>query len=325
MRLRWAASLLCLLAALAAGASAALAQAYPTRQIRIVSPFPPGGANDIVARVIAQKLSETLGQQVLVENRPGAAGGIGSEAVAKSAPDGYTLVMGTLATHAINASVYRKLAYDPVKDFAPVTMTASIPIVLVAHPSFAATTVRDLVALARAQPGRLDFASSGAGSVNHLAGELFKSMTKVYITHIPYRGSAPALTDTLSGQVPLMFDLIPSSLQHVRAGKLRALAVTSAARSPLLPEVPTFAESGLQGYEVNSWFGLLAPTRTPAEILARLHGEVAGILRAPDVVQRLSGQGAEPVSSTPEQFAATIRADLGKWARLVKDIGLQPE
>lgn len=290
-----------------------------------MSPFPPGGANDIVARVIAQKLSETLGQQVLVENRPGAAGGIGSEAVAKSAPDGYTLVMGTLATHAINASVYRKLAYDPVKDFAPVTMTASIPIVLVAHPSFAATTVRDLVALARAQPGRLDFASSGAGSVNHLAGELFKSMTKVYITHIPYRGSAPALTDTLSGQVPLMFDLIPSSLQHVRAGKLRALAVTSAARSPLLPEVPTFAESGLQGYEVNSWFGLLAPTRTPAEILARLHGEVAGILRAPDVVQRLSGQGAEPVSSTPEQFAATIRADLGKWARLVKDIGLQPE
>ena len=313
----------CLVAACAL--APAHSQVYPSRAVRIVSPFPPGGANDIVSRVIAQKLSEAINQQVVVENRPGAAGGIGSEAVAKSLPDGHTLVMGTLATHGINASVYKKLPYDVEKDFAPITLTASIPIVLVAHPAVPVASVKELIALARERPGRLDFASSGAGSVNHLAGELFKSMARVYITHIPYRGSAPALTDTLSGQVPLMFDLIPSSLQHVRAGKVRALGVTSAQRSSLLPEVPTLSESGLSGYEVTSWFGLLAPARTPPEVIARLNVEVVRILRSPDVQERLSGQGAEPMPSTPDQFARVISSDLAKWAKLVREIGLQPE
>jgi len=308
-------------ASLALVASWASAQAYPVKPIRIVVPFPPGGATDILARDVAQKLTEAWGQQVIVDNRPGAGGNIGSELVAHSAPDGYTLEMGTVGTHAINASLYAKMPYDHVKDFAPVILVAGVPNVLVVNNAVPANSVAELIAYAKANPGKLNFASSGNGTSIHLSGELFKVMAGVQMTHIPYKGSAPALQDLLGGQVQLMFDNLPPSLPQIKAGKVRALAVTSLTRAPALPDVPTIAESGLPGFEASSWFGILAPAGTPPAIVAKLNAEIAKWLATPEAKEKLAKQGANAAGGTPEDFAKHIAAETAKWAKVVKDSG----
>jgi tripartite-type tricarboxylate transporter receptor subunit TctC len=300
---------------------AASAQAYPDKPIRMVVPFPAGGTTDILARATAQKLSESLGQQVIVDNKPGAGGNIGAQEVARSTPDGYTLVMGTVGTHAINPSLYKKMPYDHVKDFVPVSLVASVPNLLVVHPSVPVNSVKELIAHAKANPGKLNFASSGNGTSIHLSGELFKTMTGVQMTHVPYKGSAPAVTDLLGGQVQLMFDNMPSALPHAKAGKLKPLAVTSAKRFPGTPEIPTIAESGVPGYEASSWFGVLAPAGTPKEIVNKLSTEIAKALKTPEMKKKLEEQGAEAVGSTPEEFAAHIKAETAKWAKVVKESG----
>jgi tripartite-type tricarboxylate transporter receptor subunit TctC len=316
-----------LLRRFALGASLALvavwasAQTYPVKPIRIVVPFPPGGATDILARDVAQKLTEAWGQQVIVDNRPGAGGNIGSELVAHSAPDGYTLEMGTVGTHAINASLYAKMPYDHVKDFAPVILVAGVPNVLVVNNAVPANSVAELIAYAKANPGKLNFASSGNGTSIHLSGELFKVMAGVQMTHIPYKGSAPALQDLLGGQVQLMFDNLPPSLPQIKAGKVRALAVTSLTRAPALPDVPTVAESGLPGFEASSWFGILAPAGTPPAIVAKLNAEIAKWLATPEAKEQLAKQGANAAGGTPEEFAKHIAAETAKWAKVVKDSG----
>jgi tripartite-type tricarboxylate transporter receptor subunit TctC len=307
--------------ALAALASLAWAQSYPTKPIRLVVPFPAGGTTDILARAAAQKLTEAWGQTVIVDNRPGAGGNIGSELVAKSAPDGYTLEMGTVGTHAINASLYAKMPYDHVKDFVPVILVAGVPNVLVVHPSVPVHSVAELIAYAKANPGKLNFASSGSGTSIHLSGELFKVMAGVQMTHVPYKGSAPAVQDLLGGQVQLMFDNLPSSLPHIKAGKLRALAVTSATRASALPDVPTVAEAGLPGFEASSWFGVLAPAGTPPAIVAKLNAEIAKWLATPEAKEKLSAQGANIAGGTPEDFAKHIAGETTKWARVVKESG----
>ena len=308
-------------ALLALVATAASAQTYPTKPIRLVVPFPPGGATDILARDVAQKLTEAWGQQVIVDNRPGAGGNIGSELVAKSAPDGYTLEMGTVGTHAINASLYAKMPYDHVKDFVPVILVAGVPNVLVVNPAVPANSVAELIAYAKANPGKLNFASSGNGTSIHLSGELFKFMAGVQMTHVPYKGSAPALQDLIGGQVQLMFDNLPPSLPQIKAGKLRALAVTSLTRAPALPDVPTMAEAGLPGYEASSWFGVLAPAGTPLAIVTKLNAEIAKWLATPEAKEKLSKQGANAAGGTPEDFAKHIAAETAKWAKVVKDSG----
>jgi tripartite-type tricarboxylate transporter receptor subunit TctC len=295
--------------------------AYPTKSIRLVVPFPAGGATDILARAVAQKLTDAWGQAVVVDNRPGAAGNIGSELVARSAPDGYTLEMGTVGTHAINPSLYAKMPYDHVKDFAPVILVAGVPNVLVVNPAVPANSVQELIAYAKANPGKLNFASSGSGTSIHLSGELFKVMAGVQMTHVPYKGSAPALQDLLGGQVQLMFDNLPPSLPQIKGGKLRALGVTSAARSPALPEVPTIAESGLPGFEASSWFGILAPAGTPPTIIAKVNGEIAKWLATPEAKEKLIGIGANAAGGSPEDFARHIQMETAKWAKVVKDSG----
>ena len=313
--------------ALALVAPVAFGQAasYPTRPIRLVVPFPPGGATDILARALAQRWSETLGQQVVVDNRPGAGGNIGSELVARAAPDGYTLLMGTVGTHAINASLYAKMPYDHVKDFAPVVLVAGVPNVMVVNPAVPAHTVQEFIAYAKANPGKVNFASSGNGTSIHLSGELFKVMTGVQMTHVPYKGSAPALQDLLGGQVQVMFDNLPPSLPHIKAGKLRAVAVTSARRAPALPDVPTIAESGLPGFEASSWFGVLAPAGTPAPIVTRLNAEANNWLGTPDAKEKMLALGANAIGGSPEDFAAHIRAETAKWAKVVKESGAKAE
>lgn len=301
--------------------SLSFAQSYPNKPVRMVVPFPPGGTTDILARAVGQKLSETWGQQVLIDNRPGAGGNIGTEIVAKSPADGYTLLMGTVGTHAINASLYAKLPFDPIKDFAPVTLVASVPNVLVVNSTVEAKSVKELITLAKAKPGQLTFASSGNGTSIHLAGELFKSLTGTAMLHIPYKGSAPAITDLLGGQTNMMFDNLPSAIPHIKSGKLRALGVTSINRSPALPDTPTIAETGITGYEASSWFGVLAPAGTPKEIIAKIHADIIKGLSTPEIKERLSGQGAEPVGNTPEQFVQHIKAESLKWAKVVKDSG----
>lgn len=313
---RWALGVL-----LATLASAASAQTYPTKPIRMVVPFPAGGTTDILARAVAPKLNEAWGQQVVVDNRPGAGGNIGSELVAKSAPDGYTLEMGTVGTHAINASLYAKMPYDHVRDFVPVILVAGVPNVLVVHPSVPVNSVAELIAYAKANPGKLNFASSGSGTSIHLAGELFKVMAGVQMTHVPYKGSAPAVQDLLGGQVQLMFDNLPSSLPHIKAGKLRALAVTSAQRAPALPDVPTVAEAVLPGFEASSWFGVLAPAGTPAAIVAKLNAEIAKWLASPEAKEKLLSQGANAAGGPPEDFAKHIASETAKWAKVVKESG----
>ena len=307
----------------AAYVACATAQAWPAKSIRMIIPFPPGGTTDIVGRIAAQKLGEALGQQVVPDNRPGAAGNIGTELVAKAPPDGYTLLTAPGSTLTIHPSLYAKLPFDPLKDFAPITIVAAVPNALVVHPSLPVRNVKELVALAKARPGQLNYASTGAGQSTHLSMELFKTMAGVNIVHVPYKGSAPAVTDLLGGHVSLMFDNMPSALPHVKAGKLRALAVSTTKRSPVTPEVPTVAESGLPGFEVSAWFAVLAPAATPREIVNRAHGILVKALQSSDVRERLSSQGAEPIGNTPEQFTAQMKRDLAKWAKVVRDANIR--
>jgi tripartite-type tricarboxylate transporter receptor subunit TctC len=306
-------------------AGPAKAQDYPSKPIRLVVPFAAGGATDVLARLVGERLTASLGQQVVVDNRPGAGGNIGSDIVARAEPDGYTILMGAVGTHAINPSLYPKMPYDPVKDFAPVTLVASVPNVLVVNPEVPAKSVQELIDLAKAKPGELNFASSGNGTSIHLSGELFKAMTGTDIVHVPYKGSGPAVTDLLGGQVQMMFDNMPSSLPHVKAGKLRALGVTSAKRSPALPEVPTIAEAGVPGYDATSWFGILAPAGTPEPVVTRLQGAIVQALGEPEMRQRMADLGAEPVGDTPAEFGQFITAELAKWAKVVNDAGVKLE
>jgi tripartite-type tricarboxylate transporter receptor subunit TctC len=299
----------------------AFAQAYPAKPITIVVPFAAGGTTDILARVIGQALTKDLGQSVIVDNRAGAGGNIGAQFAAKSPADGYTLFMGTVGTHAINQSLYKKLPFDPIKDFAPLTRVAMVPNLLVANPAKPYKNVKELIAYAKANPGKVNFGSSGSGSSIHLSGELFKAMAKVDMVHVPYKGSAPAVTDLLGGQIDVMFDNMPSAIQHVRNGRLRPLAVTTARRSPELPDVPTVAEAGVPGYEATSWFGMFAPAATPAPVVARLNAALAKVLADPEVKKKLAEQGAEPYSEKPEQFAEFIRQETAKWSKVVKDSG----
>ena len=298
----------------------AMAQTYPVRPVRIVVGFPPGGTSDILARTIAARLAEPLGQPVVVENRTGAGGNIGAEAVAKSAPDGYTLLMGT-TSQAISQSLYRKLNYDLQKDFAPVTQAVNYSNLLVVHPSAGVSTVAELLVLARAKPGVLNYGTAGNGTPPHMTGELFKATTGVNIQHVPYKGGAPAIVDLVAGQIPMMFDNVPPLLPHVRSGRIKALANTSLTRLAVLPDVPTLDESGLKGFDAVGWNGLLAPAGTPREIVARLHSEVARILRAPEVRDQLTAQGADIVGNSPDEFAAWIRGEIKKWAGVVRDSG----
>jgi tripartite-type tricarboxylate transporter receptor subunit TctC len=302
-----------------------LADVYPSKPIRIVAPFPPGGPADILSRTIGQKLSQSWGQPVVIDNRPGAGGNIGADVVAKSAPDGYTLLMGFVGTHAINPSLYAKMPFDNVKDFEPVARVALVTIVLVVNPSVPAHSLKELIALAKSKPGELTFGSPGHGTPQHLAGEMFNTMAGVKMLHVPYKGAVPALSDLLGGQVSLIFSSMPPALPLVKAGKLRALGVTSTTRSPAAPEIPTLAESGLPGYVVSNWYGILAPRGTPKEIVAKLNAEIVRILNLPDVKESLAVQGAEPFTSTPEQFAAYIKEETEKWAKIVKHSGVQLE
>jgi tripartite-type tricarboxylate transporter receptor subunit TctC len=314
-----------LLLAAVCAATPAHADVYPSKPIRFVVAFPPGGGTDIIARSIAQKLGERLEQQIVVDNRPGAGGNIGTDIVAKSAPDGYTMLMGSAGPLAINASLFAAMPFDPVRDLAPVTLAASTPNVLVVHPSLKAATVKDLVALARAHPGEINFASSGHGTPAHLAGELFSSMAGVKLVHVPYKGASPALADLLGGQVQIMFSTMPPALPHVKEGKLRALAVTSLKRSPAMPGLPTLDEAALPGFEANTWHGVVLPAGAQSAIIARLNREIVAILHMPEVVERLSNQGAEPVGSTPEEFAAYIKSETVKWAKVVRESGAKAE
>jgi tripartite-type tricarboxylate transporter receptor subunit TctC len=316
---------LALAAVLAATAPRAAADAYPSRPIRFVVAFPPGGGTDIIARTVAQKLSERIAQQVVVDNRPGAGGNIGTDIVAKSAPDGYTLLMGSAGPLAINASLFKTLPFDPIRDLAPVTLAASTPNVLVVHPSLEVSTVKELIGLAKAKPGQINFASSGFGTPAQLAGELFNSMAHVKLVHVPYKGASPALADLLGGQVQVMFSTMPPALPHVKDGKLRALAVTSLKRSPAAPDLPTLDESALPGFEASTWHGVVLPTGAASEIIARLNREIVAILHLPEVVERLSSQGAEALGSTPEEFAAYIKSEALKWARVVRESGAKAE
>lgn len=297
------------------------AQAWPNKPIRYVVPFAAGGTTDILARTIGDKLSIALGQPVIVENKPGAGGGVGAAEVAKSPPDGYTIMGGTISTHAINASLYSNLPYDPVRDFVPITLIARVPNMLVVNNDVPAKNVAELIALMKANPGKWNFASSGNGTSQHLSGELFKGMAGVQMQHIPYKGSPPALTDVMGGQVTMTFDNITTAWTLAKAGKLRALAVTTAKRSPIAPDVPTLAESGLPGYEVGSWQGVFAPVGTPPEIVKRLNTEIVKIINTPDVQKKLLDLGAEPVANSSEEFTAFVKTEVVKWGDVVKKSG----
>ena len=301
--------------------SVAEAQTYPLKSVRIIVPFPAGGATDIMARLVAQRLSEMWAQQVIVDNRGGAAGTIGSDLAAKSAPDGYTILVGTSSTHAIAQSLYAKLPYDSVKDFAPVTGLATSTIVLSTHPSVPAKSVRELIALAKAQPNALSFASSGSGGVSHLVAEMFKSQAGMQMLHVPYKGDTQALADLVGGQVSLEFGTALSFIPHIQAGKLKALAVTSLARSPVMSDVPTVAESGLKGFEALQWYGLFAPAGTPREIVARINADTVKTLRTNDVKERLAKLASDVVANTPDEFAAFQKSEINKWAQVVKQSG----
>jgi len=311
------------LAAWMAVAPGAWGQSWPAKPIKLVAPSTPGDAPDVIARMVAEKLSTALGQQVVVENRPGAGGVVGSDAVAKAAPDGYTLIMGNAGSHGINAAVYTKLPYDIQRDFAPVSQVAVAPNVMVINPGVPATSVAEFIAYAKAQPGKLSYASGGNGSSAHMSMELFKSMAGIDLTHIPYKGSSPALTDVVGGQVVAFIGNMPPTVPLVKGGKLRALAVTTKTRSPLMPELPTIAESGLPGYETVAWFGVLAPAGTPPEIVNRLSQEIAKIAKSPEMREKLLAMGAEPVGSTPEEFKGVIDRDIAKWKPLAQKVGIK--
>jgi tripartite-type tricarboxylate transporter receptor subunit TctC len=300
----------------------AQAPAYPDKPIRIVVPFPAGGIADIFGREIGKRLTEAWGQPVLIDNRAGAGGNIGADVVAKSPPDGYTLVIGSIGTHAVNLNLFPVMPFDPVKDFTPIVHIMDAEGLLVVNPSIKAKTVPELIALARSEPGKLSYGSGGVGTTSHLAGELFKAMTNVDIVHVPYKGNVPAITDLLGGQTSMAFATMPTVLPHVRAGKLRALAVLGAARSPAIPDVPTMAES-VPGFEVSNWIGLFGPAGMPPAIVVRLNAEIQKIMRSPEIQKRLETEGARFVAMTPEQFAAFQNAEIAKWAKTIKDANIK--
>jgi tripartite-type tricarboxylate transporter receptor subunit TctC len=290
-----------------------------------VVPFTPGGSTDILARLVGQKLGEAFGQQVIIDNRPGAGGNIGVELVARAAPDGYTLVMGHIGTFGVNPTLYPKLPYDPIKDFQPITLFAKVPNMLAVNVSLPVKSVKELIALAKARPGALNYGSGGNGSAAHLATEYFKLLTRTDIQHIPYKGTAPAITDLIAGQVSMAITGVPPLLPHVKSGRLRALAVGTPQRLPLLPALPTIAEAGVPGYEATQWYGVLAPALTPKEIVARLHAEIVSALQRPEVRERLASEAAEPVGNTPEQFQSFIKAEIARWAPVVKASGARAD
>lgn len=303
----------------------AFGQAYPNKPIKIVVTFPPGGGADFVARAIAPKLTEALGQPVVVDNRAGAGGGIGSEVVAKSPPDGYTLLLGAAGTMTILPNLYEKAAFDTFKDFEPVSLVGSSPFILTLNPSVTANSVGELTALAKANAGKLNFGSSGNGGAPHLAGELYKSVTGVNMVHVPYKGLAPAITDLLGGQIQILFADVGLVAQHVKAGKLKALAVTSKRRSTTMPDLPTMIEAGVPGYQAGTWYGILAPAGTPSAIITRLNTELVKIVATPEIRSQFAGQGIEPGGDRPEEFAALIRDDFNKWSKLIKEAKIKPE
>ncbi|HYK13995.1 MAG TPA: tripartite tricarboxylate transporter substrate binding protein [Burkholderiales bacterium] len=319
MRLKFRSMGVLLAATFACGASA---QSYPSKPIRVIVGQAPGGATDIVSRALAQKLTDGLGQTVVIDNRSGAAGSIGSAIAASAPPDGYTALIVS-STYTINPSLYKKLPFDPVRDLQPVTLIASSPFLLMVHPSIAAKTPRELIALAKTR--KLTFASGGIGSSGHLAAELFSSMAGIELTHVPYKGAGPALIDTLGGQVNLIMSSIVSGMPYAKAGRLRALAITTRTRSPALPELPTISESALPGYDFSSWYGLMVPAGTPQPVIGRLHDETVKALKLPDLQQRLASEGCDAVGSTPEQLAAYIKTEMARWAKVVKASGMQAE
>ena len=310
--------------ALAGAGNLLLAQSFPSKPVRIIVAFPPGGGTDIVARTISPRLSDALGQQVVVDNRAGASGLLGTELAAKAPPDGHTIFMGTLGNLSVNPLLFPKAPFDVARDFAPLTQAVSVTFMLYVHPSFPVKTVRDLISLVKAHPGQINYASSGAGGAPHLAAELFNSLAGVKMVHIAYKGSGPSFIDVLGGQVPLTMDSLTQGLPYVKSGRLRALATLGPARTPVLPEVPTVGET-LKGYEVVNWFGLVAPAATPRDVLNRLHGEIVKILRMPDIKERLSAQGADPVASSQEEFGAFMKSETAKWARVIKEANIRAD
>ncbi len=304
---------------------AADTDAFPSKSVRLIVPFTPGGSTDILARAIGQKLAEIWHQPVLIDNRPGAGGSIGMELAAKAAPDGYTMVMGHIGTLAANPALYRSLPYDPVKDFAPVTLVAMVPNVLVVGPAVPSRTVAEFVSLAKSKPGKLDYGSGGNGSAAHLAMEYFKLKAGIDVQHVPYKGTAPALTDLLGGQIAVILTGLPPVLQHVKAGKLRILGVASKERLKAFPDIPTIAESGVPGFEATQWYGLLVPAATPKEIVAKINRDAVAALKDPTVNERLAGEGAEPVGDTPGQFAAFIRSEIDLWGKVIRTTGMKAE
>jgi tripartite-type tricarboxylate transporter receptor subunit TctC len=310
---------------LCAAAGGAQSQAFPSRPVRIVVGFTAGGPTDIVSRLVAQQLTDKFGKPVVVDNRPGATGTIGAELVAKSKPDGYTLYMASQTTHAVAPYMYQKIAYDPVRDFATITLAAQNPLLVVAHPSLGVRSIKDLVALAKSKPGAIDFATGGIGSSPHMSVELFKSLFKLNMVAVHYKGDSAATADLLSGQVPIMFASMVGLLPHVKSGRLRGLAITGAKRSSIAPEFPTIAESGLAGYEVITWFGMLAPTGTPADVIAKLHQDTVVSLGIPQVGEQIAKLGMEIVGSTPDQFGAFLREENVRWSKVVRDLNLRAE
>ena len=307
---------------------AALAQTaanYPVKTVRFIAPFPPGGSTDLLARLVALKLSEAWGQQVIVENRGGAAGTIGVEIAARAAPDGYTIVMGHVGTFGVNPTLYPKLPYDAIRDFAPITVLATVPNGMAVHPSLPVKTARDFVALAKAKPGELLYASGGSGSASHLAGEYFKLLTKIEMVHVPYKGTAPAMISMISGQTTMTITGMVALMPHVKSSRLKLLGVATLKRLSIMADIPTINESGVPGYDANQWYGVLAPAATPRDIVARLNADIIKVLARPDVKERLAADGAEPVANTPEQFAAHIKSEIARWAPVVKASGAKPD
>ncbi|MBB2777634.1 UNVERIFIED_ORG: tripartite-type tricarboxylate transporter receptor subunit TctC [Comamonas terrigena] len=309
--------------AVAGMGSALAADAYPDKPLTMVVPFSAGGTTDILARIVGQALGQELGQTIIIDNKPGAGGNIGAQQASRAKADGYTLFMGTVGTHAINQALYKKLPYDPVKDFAPLSRVANVPNLLVAHPSRPYKTVQEMIAYAKKHPGEVTYGSPGSGASPHVSGALFQSMTGAEMTHVPYKGSAPAISDLLGNQIAVMFDNMPSAIQHVRSGKLRPIAVTTAKRSPELPDVPTIAEAGVPGYEATSWFGLWAVAGTPAPILTKLQTALTKVLKDPAVAKKIADQGGEVVIETPAQFDAFIKSEAAKWGKVVKESGAE--
>ena len=310
------------LSAIALNANAELP--YPNKPIRMIVPWPAGGAADFLGRIIGRNLEKRIGQQIVIDNRPGGSTNIGSEMVARSTPDGYTLLMAS-SNNAVNMGLYGKLSYDAVRDFAPVTLVAQVPNILVANPAVRATNVKELIALAKSKPGDLTYASAGNGSPAHLAAELFKTMAQVDILNITYKGAAPAVIDVVGGQVNIMFTNIPTTLPHIKSGRLKALALAGSKRAPVLPDLPTIAESGLPGYEASAWYGVVAPAGTTQATIKRLHHEIVNVLKMPEVVERMNEQGTDPVGNAPVEFAALIKSDIAKYAKLIKSAGIKIE